>query len=255
MCDESNNNTINNLTFYAAGGISGIIEVLTTHPIDVVKTKIQQYSSQNKTFNIRYVTGVRYLYSGIQSRLLGIIPMRGIYWGTLDMSTRLLTDIVPNKNKRLVTAGIIGGIAQTIIDAPIEYMKTQQITSSNSLKFSTLLTNLKFRGFGPTLVRNSKFAGIFNIMANTDYLPIDNTMMKCGLAGLASSLLTQPYDYYKTLVQTYSDVPIKKLRSNIYTSAKKNIFILWTGGLPRSILGCCTMGIGGLVYKTIINLS
>ena len=247
--------TINNLTFYAAGSVSGIMEVLTTHPIDVIKTKIQQMASQNKTFNIKNITGVKYLYSGFQYRLIGIVPMRGIYWGTLDMSSRLLINTIPNKNKRLIIAGIIAGTAQTVVDAPIEYMKTQQITSSNVLKFSNLFSNLKFRGFGPTLMRNSKFAGIFNVTANTNYLPVDNTIVKYGFAGLTASLLTQPYDYYKTLVQTYPNTSISKIRIEVYSAVQKNIFVLWKGGLSRSILGCCTMGIGGFVYKTIINLS
>ena len=37
---------------YIAGGISGLIEILVTHPIDYIKTIKQQYSQNNKQLNI-----------------------------------------------------------------------------------------------------------------------------------------------------------------------------------------------------------
>ena len=70
---------------YYAGAISGIIEVLLSHPLDFIKTKRQEYIQNNvnmKNFyrNI-YKGNLLNLYSGISSRLLGIIPMRLSFWG------------------------------------------------------------------------------------------------------------------------------------------------------------------------------
>ena len=70
---------------YYAGAISGIIEVVLTHPLDFIKTKRQEYIQNNLNMNNFYkkVYGgnISNLYSGIFSRLIGIIPMRLSFWG------------------------------------------------------------------------------------------------------------------------------------------------------------------------------
>ena len=64
--------------------ISAILEVLYTHPIDVIKT--HQQNSVNFKFNTR-------LLKGILPRAVGIIPIRTSFWTGLHISNELnITD-------------------------------------------------------------------------------------------------------------------------------------------------------------------
>lgn len=70
---------------YIAGGLSGIIEVIITHPLDYIKTKEHEYVQKgitNKDFynNIIKKNPIN-LYQGITPRLIGILPMRCVFWG------------------------------------------------------------------------------------------------------------------------------------------------------------------------------
>ena len=73
---------------FLAGGLSGLVEVLVTHPIDYLKIKKQEYKQMGKEFNVLSVKPYK-LYTGLVPRLIGVAPMRVIFWGTQD-STRLL---------------------------------------------------------------------------------------------------------------------------------------------------------------------
>ncbi len=69
---------------YYAGAISGVIEVILTHPLDYVKTKRQEYKQNNLSLKIFYRNlyngNLKNLYTGVFSRLLGVIPMRLTFW-------------------------------------------------------------------------------------------------------------------------------------------------------------------------------
>lgn len=255
------NNDIRNTNYYIAGSMSGLVEVLLTHPIDVIKTRIQQSSVTGGKFVLRDLKSPTLLYSGLISRLAGITPMRAMYWGTQDLSGKMLTEYIPEQNSRLIVSGMLGGISQTVVDAPIEYIKTQQIRNNKNS-----YSQIKFRGFTPTLYRNTLFATIFNCVANSDTLGINDRLntigcnkyisMLCrfGTAGAIASIISQPLDYYKTYTQTYDTMPLKDIRASIYREYRNNPFILWRGGIPRATLGFCTMSIGGFSYDLIMKI-
>lgn len=257
-----------NTTFYVAGSISGVVEVALTHPIDVIKTKIQQHSADGTRFTLNDIrtNGFRSLYSGIFTRMAGITPMRAMYWGTQDLVNKQLPILHPeiSDSTRLVAAGVGAGFTQSLVDAPIEYMKTQQIRH-NSTALSSVLKQIKFKGFGPTLYRNSSFAGIFSYIANSDDLRVEErlscmgmndkmaSITKFGVAGFISSFLTQPLDYYKTYAQTFDNIPHKQIIADIKSVAAYDPTILWKGAVPRAVLGFCTMSIGGFMYRVILD--
>lgn len=70
---------------YIAGGLSGIVEVLITHPLDYIKIKKQEYIQNKIPINNFYKTiyngNIWNFYTGIISRLIGIVPMRVVFWG------------------------------------------------------------------------------------------------------------------------------------------------------------------------------
>ena len=94
---------------YISGGLSGIIEVLFTHPVDYIKTQKQIYT-QNK-INIgffKYLTRNSF-YSGIIPRIAGVAPMRFVFWGVQDSSYNYTTNILGYSSSYSgLVAGILG---------------------------------------------------------------------------------------------------------------------------------------------------
>ena len=68
------NNTIN----IKASIISGICEVILTHPIDYVKTIVQNKSK------LQFKDLIKGSYKGLSSRLIGIVHMRILFWNSLE---------------------------------------------------------------------------------------------------------------------------------------------------------------------------
>ena len=61
-----------------ASVISGISEVILTHPIDYTKTVVQNKS------NPLFKELIKDSYKGLSSRLFGIVPMRMLFWNSLE---------------------------------------------------------------------------------------------------------------------------------------------------------------------------
>ena len=125
---------------FISGGISGLVEVTCTHPIDLIKTKLQEASQKNivinnpiKHFYSKYrLHGIKYMYSGFIPRIVGVVPMRFVFWGVQGNCNEYINNYNICDTNRLILAGIIGGSAQTLIDNPIESMKIRQMTSTNN---------------------------------------------------------------------------------------------------------------------------
>tara|TARA_Y100000389_G_C17444908_1_gene510954 strand:+ start:55 stop:822 length:768 start_codon:yes stop_codon:yes gene_type:complete len=241
---------------FIAGGISGIIEVISTHPIDLIKTKLQEASQKKMVINDQKIFfynkyklyGMSYMYSGLFPRILGIVPMRFIFWGVQGTSNEYLKQYNMIDKNRLILSGIIGGTAQTLVDNPIETMKIQQMTSTtNSYKLSK---NILFSGFKPTLARNVLFAAILNYTVNIS--PSSENygthFLKGAAGGFIGSVITQPLDYIKTEQQRC----IMNNRSIMDIIIKDHKFFM-VGTLPRAILGFLNMGIGVSVYNILLK--
>ena len=238
---------------FIAGGISGLTKVICTHPIDLIKTKLQEASQKNmiindpkKFFYNKYkLHGFRYMYSGFFPRMMGIIPMRLTFWGVQGNCNEYLKKYNITDKDRLILAGMLGGSAQTLIDSPIETMKIRQMTSTiNSYKN---INNILFSGFRPTLARNVLFAGILNYTINIT--PSENYRVhffKAAIGGFIGSVITQPLHYIKTEQQRL----VKNNRSVIDIIIKDYKFFM-VGTLPRAVLGFLNMGIGATVYTLV----
>ena len=244
---------------YYAGGISGIIEVLLTHPLDYIKTKKQEYvqkqiSIKNFYRNI-YNGNPLNFYSGISSRLIGIVPMRLTFWGVQGSTYDYLEFNNIRTKYNFLIIGTIGGFSQSIIDNQIELIKISKMTNTK-ISFNNLL---KFNGFMPTLYRNIGFANFiafacFNFEHKNKY----DKFIYSASAGFIGSILTQPFDYVKTVKQRQTETLIngKNIKYDntfqiIYNTYKHNPSNLFVGGMMRSVLGFFTMGIGFVAYDKI----
>lgn len=246
MTSQKNNNLLN----YAAGSISGIVEVGVSHPIDRVKTEMQALalSKSNSTIksairNIYMNDGINGFYSGIFPRIAGIIPMRLVYWGTLRTMNNVTVDF--NKSMQYILPGLVAGSIQTIIDNPIEVFKVKLMTGAKNVNLTKL-----YDGFAPCLMRNVLFA--IPVGISTKIYGKDNLIVAGAFGGLIGSIVSQPFDIIKTEMQrhkgtcnTKSQFQIVKELYNIHPLK------LWTGVTMRATLGCVNMGVGYFVLEHI----
>ena len=233
---------------YLSGGLSGIAEVTCTHPLDYIKTMKQQYTQRNiPTYLIK--NNYKKLYTGIVPRVIGIMPMRFVFWGVQDNSYNYYYNYNNNKLYSGIFAGITGGICQTIIDNPIEILKIKMITNQ-SIQLQDLVQN---RGFKATLIRNTGFAICISSMC---FNKSENTNIEkfcySATAGIIGSIITQPIDYVKTLQQRSNDTrTIYNILVDTFKDSPKKLYI---GGLNRALLSFFSMGVGYIAYDNIYKL-
>ncbi len=227
-----------------SGGIAGICEVTLTHPIDVIKIKLQNniYYNKNKNINIFYKNLINSkLYAGYIPRVLGIIPMRCVFWSSQSISYNIYNKYIDNKKIICILSGVTGGFFQSIVDNPIEVLKNNEyILKILKEKYSI--------GYKATLSRNMIFAGIFGYGSN--YYKSDNyyiNFINAGFWGFLAAIISHPFDFIKTIQQN-------NCKKDIITIINENnIKTLMTGVIPRSILSISTMSIGSICYNYLIN--
>eukprot|EP01031_Cornospumella_fuschlensis_P026858 gene26858-32459_t len=240
---------------YLIAPISGIIEVTVSHPLDRIKTKMQEMSLSNRTpkvipaaKEIHLTTGWKGFYAGYTARVLGIMPMRLVYWETMR-----------NMNKRvegeprwfqLIIPGIAVGVAQTLIDNPIEVLKVRRMTGESKTAINSI-----FKGYMPTLYRNIIFS--ITVSAAVKTFGEEQPFFSAAMGGLIGSIISQPLDVAKTEMQRFkavADAKPKGMVAILVDVAKKNPKELFSGGLMRSAMGFVNMGVGFLAFKHIYNL-
>ena len=225
------------------GGLSGICEVLVTHPLDVIKTKKQ----------IKQTVQTKDLYKGIFPRLLGCIPMRIVFWSSQYRIEKLLQrhQIQSSYNFLFVSMGT--SFCQTLVDNPIENLKIKQIQNESSPINKSIL----FKAFPQTFKRNLLYLATFKFL-NENVKPANNmelisyTMIASGSA----SLISHPYDFVKTLkqVQHSKYKKFKKFKDLFifyHFSRSGQWKILFGGSMFRMSMGIISMTIGNFLYTKL----
>lgn len=261
-----------------SAGVSGIAEASMTHWLDRIKTKMQELtlehkngSLQNSIKTIYSESGFVGFYSGIVPRVIGIIPMRIIYWSTMIKMNSLVENQKPIV--KYVFPGLVAGSVQTILDNPIEAVKIQLMTRGANNTLPPIL-NIKsidcikklYVGFVPCVLRNSIFAVVVASTVKKYGQKQEHKFMAGAIGGLVGSILSHPFDVAKTELQRYKKINdtnniISKQKSSfviLSEIAKENPLQLWSGGLMRCVLAFFNMGIGfytlGYIQKTVSEI-
>lgn len=192
------------------GMIGGSVGIITSHPFDTIKTRIQ--SKTNLTIKDAIKSGS--LYRGLSAPLVGVMIEKSIVFGFYEKSKLLIKNDFIN--------GIIGGLMCSIIVTPIDKIKIhyQNKTIDNKLKLKSI-----YRGFIPTVLRETPGFGIY--FSTYNYLNnnynndknLGKNFIFGSLSGLSAWLFIYPMDLIKTKIQSSNEkIQIKQVINNIYNN-------------------------------------
>ncbi|GAM23382.1 hypothetical protein SAMD00019534_065570, partial [Acytostelium subglobosum LB1] len=148
---------------FIAGSLAGGVAVLATYPLDLLRARLaievteKQTGMANLFFDIVKRDGIRGVYRGIESTIIGILPYAGISFSTFET----LKAMAPNWARddegklhptyKLFSGGMAGGIAQTV-----------------AYPFDVVRRRMQTHGFGDGRVhidvKHSSFRSIYRIL-------------------------------------------------------------------------------------------
>jgi hypothetical protein len=230
---------------YWKGAVSGMTGIIISHPIDTIKTHIQNGSKVPRNF--------KSLMTGIRAPLIGVGFEKAIVFGTYNLVNNYLTrnaavnsyvgdNNALKKPNSLHTAisGAVAGFSASLIVTPYERIKILRQTGQNIQNFN--VGNL-FKGLNMTFTRevpgfaiyftvyeNLKYYTLRQMLdSNTNSLPLYLSFVYGGISGSIAWVFIYPQDRIKTIIQS----------ANTSTSIKfddvKNIIRILSSGGVRSL--------------------
>ncbi|ODV58681.1 carnitine:acyl carnitine antiporter [Ascoidea rubescens DSM 1968] len=195
---------LENVKSFAAGGFGGICSVLTGHPFDLMKVRMQTNFASSTVSCVKKTfaqDGLRGFYRGVIPPLIGVTPMFAVsFWG-YDLGKKLVSyayDTDPSKFSiaQISMAGFFSAIPTTAIAAPFERVKVvMQIQDAKSQKslIGTVSQILKegglrslFKGSLATVLRDGPGSALY--FATYEYVKGELTKRTTGDSGELSLL-------------------------------------------------------------------
>lgn len=168
-----------------SSAVSGVLEIIVTHPLDYGKTILQ-----NNVNNVTFKQFLSQPYKGFSSRLVGIVPMRVLFWNSITYFRE--------SGFNPILCGVFTAIVQTSVDYPIEQIKIQRMLHNNHSILSAFQQPNLIKGFSLTLGRNIGFAVVLNCCIDGH----EGSFYHGAVGGFLGSVLTHPLDSLKTWYQS-----------------------------------------------------
>ena len=193
--------------YFYKGAISGATGLLCSHPIDTIKSNIQN--------NTKIQWSIRSLYRGVTPPFIGMGLEKALVFGTYQNVYNVI-----NIDNDVVKTGVSGGIAGFVcsfVVTPVDRLKILYQTSQPIPKLNSL-----YRGFGNTMTREMPgFAIYFNVYKNLKNRVKDPVFYHHLLFGAASGASSwafiYPQDLIKTRVQASNNLSVREIIKTIYT--------------------------------------
>ncbi|KAI8323166.1 carrier protein [Martensiomyces pterosporus] len=267
-----------------AGAAAGIMEHSVMYPFDIVKTRMQvvgspsavAYSGVTQALKLISTTeGMRSLWRGVMSVVLGAGPAHAVYFATYEQTKKLFT-AAAGGNQHALAAGAAGGVATIVSDAlmnPFDVIKQRMQLAGSGYRNIFDCAAKVFRSEGmrafyvsypTTLIMNIPFQsiqfGCYDLFRRTlnpsgAYSPMTHVVAG-GMAGAVAAALTTPIDCCKTLLQTRgaSVDPEVRAASSMLTSAKiiykqQGVAGFFRGMKPRIIANMPATAISWTTYE------
>lgn len=227
-----------------AGGVGGVCLILTGHPMDTIKVRIQTMSSPKpgtvapfngtldcvrKTFEHE---GLRGFYRGMLAPLIGATPVNAVIFFSYGAGVQLQTGASPTSvdmlsYRQIGLAGMLAGFNSALINAPVERIKcllqVEQGTSSTA-KYKGFWDCTRkvfhdggvrslYRGVVATCMRDVPASGVYflgyewmkkNAPPSLQANPSVKTLAAGGIAGILFWIVAIPADVIKSRIQTSS---------------------------------------------------
>ena len=201
---------LNNFKF---GLISGISAIIVSHPIDTIKTNIQE----SKPINYNWKS----LYKGLSAPLLGVGLEKSIVFGVFE-TTRPMT-------QSDVISGALSGLAASFVVSPFERIKILFQTNQGGWKFvkQNLNPRFMFQGLSATFYRETPgfaiYFSVYNYLKdNRKYIhkmlnlekdmgnkiSLAESFIFGSVAGSTAWIFIYPQDRIKTHIQAMVDKKI-----------------------------------------------
>lgn len=267
-CDQKKINLSTNINFFYTGAIIGVSQTIIGHPIDTIKTLLQNSNldSQNnlqnnlqnnssgtklnlqsnyKNINIIRSNLISRLYAGVSYPLFINLSYNTLIYELHDKTYK-------KTNNHFVSGFISGGLMSFILN-PFEVAKIRKqvndnnFTSTKILKLNNFKLNKIFVALPYTFLRESISTGFY---FNSYFYLLDKNIsafQSGGFAGCISWLITYPIDTYKTRVQVNSKY---KMELNF-----KNFRSLWHGISFCLLRAYLVNGVGFYIYNKLTNNS
>lgn len=255
--DDVDSALADNVKSFAAGGFGGICAVLTGHPFDLVKVRLQTglYNSAIKCVKETVAKdGLFGLYRGVLPPLLGVTPMFAVsFWG-YDVGKKLVSSFTgkPVENfeiKHISTAGFLSAIPTTLVAAPFERVKVMmQIQEGAKAKsmggviaemYRTGGIRSIFKGTVATLARDGPGSALYfatyewvkkELTSPGQDLSLFAITTAGGCAGIAMWLGVFPIDTIKSTQQSSNvKVSISQATKGIYAKGGLKAFFPGVG--------------------------
>lgn len=235
-----------------AGSVGGVAQVLSGHPLDTVKVRLQTQAGVYKgtvdclTRTIKE-EGFAGLYKGVQSPLVGLAVMNSVMFLAYGQSKVLIQNDpnMPLTIPQYLLAGALTGAVISFVEGPIDLFKSQiQVQLKGESKYKGVFDCARqivgtygirgmYQGLGPTLLRdipsNATYFGFYELtrklMAkpgqNVSDLPAWKVMTAGGVGGFMYWTLTYPTDVIKSTIQTDNIDRTQRKYHGIVDCAKK----------------------------------
>lgn len=184
--------TLKNFQF---GLISGLNAIIVSHPIDTIKTNIQESKKINYNF--------KNLYKGLLAPLIGVGLEKTIVFGIFETTK-------PYTNSDVISGGLSGMLASLIV-TPFERIKILYQTNQgnwNLLK-KNFNTKFMFQGLSATFYRETPGFAIYfsvynylkNNIATNRQISLYESFCFGAISGSVSWVFIYPQDRIKTHIQ------------------------------------------------------
>lgn len=229
----------------AAGALAGITEHAVMYPVDSIKTRMQVFATNqaaiysgvgNAFSRIASTEGLRTLWRGVNSVILGAGPAHAVHFGMYE-AVKELTGGNRGGNQFLSTsiAGAAATIASDALMNPFDVVKQRMQMHGSEFRSVFRCARTVFQNEGlaafyisypTTLTMTVPFtAAQFTVYEyvkrisnpRNEYSPLSH-MISGGVAGAVAAGLTTPLDVAKTLLQTRgtsSDPEIRKAKGMV----------------------------------------
>ncbi|XP_077415768.1 mitochondrial glycine transporter A-like [Vanacampus margaritifer] len=266
---------------FMCGALSGTCSTLLFQPLDLVKTRLQTLQNNVQPgssrvgmmrviLNVVRTERLLGLWKGVLPSFMRTIPGVGLYFSTY---CSLKQHFFLEKNPGALGAVLLGGGARSVAGVlmlPVTVIKTryecgryryESVTGALRSVCRTEGPAALYSGLMATLLRDVPFSGIYvmfysqmkanlpNEISVSAFAPLAN--FSCGiLAGVSASLVTQPADVVKTLVQVNPQLRTTDAIRYIYVEHGLEGFL--RGALPRCLRRTMMAAMAWTVYEQMM---